>query len=332
MTAIKHIIEYAFLRTFIALFKLLPYRSGQYLAGRILGNTARLLGASQRRKVMENLKNAFPDQGESWRKAVMKETYYYLGQLVFEFVYFEKVDQKWLDQYVEIEPRSLELLTRARDAGKGIILVAAHLGNWEILNQALIQALGLEFHVYAAPQSNPYASRYVFTTREKSGMKLLLPSSTGIHAIRLLKRGGTLGLVADQNARKNGLFIPFLGRPASIFQGPGIFAYHSGAETFFIVGIRLPEGRFRIEVVPLGRVTSNETRDVDEFVVDYTLRWVDLLEKYVHRYPEQYFWFHNRWKTKPGPTDPIHTRIQTELEPVPVDEDLKEKQTSNSER
>ncbi len=313
---VKFLIEYALLRAFIFFFQLFPYRLGQILAGKVLGGIAFHLGGSPRRRVTENLKYAFPEKSEEEKAKITRTSFKFLGQLVFEFVHFLRVRKKWVDKYVEIEPRTLELLRKAQDEKKGIILVAAHFGSWEILNPALISALKLDFHVYAAPQSNPYAGRYVFRMREKTGMKNILPTTSGHRTIKLLRKGATIGLVADQNARRNGIFIPFLNRPASIFQGPGIFAYHSGSPAFFIVGVRLPEGRFRIEAVPLGVIDKEKEPDIDKAVIRFTLRWIDLLEKYVKRYPDQYFWFHNRWKTIPREDDIIHERIPTDLEPL----------------
>ncbi len=313
----RYIIEYAFLRAMVLFLSLFPYRAGQWISGRLLGSLAYHLGGSIRRKVRSNLQFAFPEMSAGKRESIAQVAYRYLGQLVFEFVHFINVKESWLSRYVEIEPSTLEALRLARDEGKGIILVAAHFGSWEIFNRALISALNLDFHVYAAPQSNPYANRFVFRTREKTGMHLILPTTSGHKTVRLLRKGATVGMVADQNARSNGVFIPFLNRPASTFLGPGIFAYHSGSPAFFIAGIRLPGGKFRIEALPLGVVDKEKETDVDSAAVAFTLKWTDILEKYVRLYPEQYFWFHNRWKTKPGADAIIYKRVDAGISPIP---------------
>jgi len=78
--------------------------------------------------------------------------------------------------------------------------------------------------------------------------------------------------------------------------------------------VRKPDGKFRIELVPMGNGREKNISK-DKFIVKKTSEWVDILEKYVNKYPEQYFWMHNRWKTKPGPEDKIHKRIKTKFAP-----------------
>lgn len=316
MKFIKHIIEITFLRIMIFLMSFMPYRMGQRFSGAFFGGIIQMIGFSMKKKMMKRLQESFPEKSHEELHRIQNVTIGYLGRLVYEFVFFNTSRDEDLWKRVTIEESTLEALKKARDEKKGIILVAAHFGNWEVLNRALIRQLETPFHVFAAPMTNPYGTEYIFRTREKTGMKNLLPTINGIAVVRLLKRGEMLGIVADQNARTNGVFIPFLNRPASTFLGPATFAYHSGAPCFFIAGVRQPDESFRIEAIPLGSIDKEKNPDMDGAMVEFTLRWVDILEKYIQKYPEQYFWFHNRWKTKPGPTDTIYDRVETDLRPL----------------
>ncbi len=316
MRKIQHIIEYILLRFLLFIFNSLPYESGLKFSGAVVLGIGHLVGGSYKRRLRETLRFAFPENTPERNEEIIRNTFRSVGYLAFEFARFGMADRNWFDKYCEIEESSFKAMKKAHEAGNGMILIAAHLGNWEILNHVLIERLGLDFNVYAAPQSNPYADNFVFRSREKTGIKLILPSASGIQAVRALKRGGTLGLVSDQNARGHGLFIPFMNRPASIFQGPASFAYNSGSPSFFITALRTGNGHFRIEAVPVGTIEKDKVNDPEQAMADFTLRWVDLLEKYVRKYPDQYFWLHNRWKTKTGPGQKILERKESGLNPL----------------
>jgi KDO2-lipid IV(A) lauroyltransferase len=115
----------------------------------------------------------------------------------------------------------------------------------------------------------------------------------------------SVALVADQDARGRGVFVPFLGRPASTFRGPARLSLETGAPLFFGAAIRDGDG-YRAVVEPVESDLSGP-----EAEVDLTRKWVARLEAWVRRHPDQYFWFHRRWKTvpddfrpEPGTVDP----------------------------
>ena len=84
-------------------------------------------------------------------------------------------------------------------------------------------------------------------------------------------------------------------------------ALASGAEGIFVVCLRLPNGRIRVEAESLGSIqSSGDDADKERAIAEFTVRWVSTLEKYIRQYPEHYFWFHNRWKTKPAEGDVVH--------------------------
>src|ERR1044071_6584728 len=101
------------------------------------------------------------------------------------------------------------------------------------------------------------------------------------------------------SAGLSGIFVPFFGRPASTHRGPALFALRLGAPVFSCIARRLPGSEVRYEVrgerVEFER-TGNLDRDVNALTAELALR----LENEIRRAPEQYFWFHKRWKTQPG--------------------------------
>jgi KDO2-lipid IV(A) lauroyltransferase len=115
---------------------------------------------------------------------------------------------------------------------------------------------------------------------------------------RLLRKNAVIGIVGDQDARRAGVFVPFFGRPASTHRGPALFALKLGAAVFSCVARRLPGPTVRYEVagqnVPVPR-----TGDLEADVTALTAELAARLEGEIRKAPEQYFWFHRRWKTQP---------------------------------
>ena len=118
----------------------------------------------------------------------------------------------------------------------------------------------------------------------------------------LIRSGVSVALVADQDARNRGIFVPFLGRPASTFRGPARLALETGAPLFFGAAIREGDG-YRAVVEPV-----STRRDGPDAERDLTRAWVERLDYRVRLSPEQYFWFHRRWKTIPEVTEEPSTR------------------------
>src|SRR5690606_33794273 len=115
---------------------------------------------------------------------------------------------------------------------------------------------------------------------------------------RVLADGGVIGIVADQDARSKGVWVPFFGAPASTFRGPAQFALKYDAAVFASVARRLPGGRYRVEGV---RMPVTRTGDAAADELRLTAELAAHLEEEIRKDPGQYFWFHKRWKTPPPP-------------------------------
>ena len=207
-----------------------------------------------------------------------------------------------------IEATEVEGLDALRDAledGSGALVVSGHLGNWEIGGSG-VAARGIPFDAVARRQANPVIDRMVNRARERLGMRIIPMGGATRHALRALRSGRVVGLVADQDARQRGLFVPFFGRAASTFRGPAILALRSGAPVFAASSVRQPDGTYRIRLrrVPVpgaepekggGDRAGDESRREWEL----TAALAAALESAVREYPTQYLWHHRRWKTRP---------------------------------
>ena len=185
--------------------------------------------------------------------------------------------------------------------GRGLIFVTGHHGSWE-LGGAYIAARGVPFYAVARGMANPLFDRYVTSTRERIGMRIMHDSEAVRRAPRVMREGAAVAFLSDQGVK--GLastFVPFFGRPAKTPRGPAVFALRLKAPIVFAVAVRQPSGRFRLK---LQRVevadTGDREADVDTTVARYTMA----LETEVRLTPEQYFWHHRRWRRQPPGTPP----------------------------
>lgn len=281
-------------------------------ATRWLGNT---FGRSLKRRMMSTLATAFPEHSRERNEEIASLAFENIGHQAIEFLALRHADKDWIEKFVEFEPSGAEAVRKAVREKKGQLFVLAHMGNWEILNHAVTLHTGAHINLIIAPMSNPYGNTFLCDIRKNCGTTLIYPFDVGPDVLKALARGEAAAFASDQNAGRRGMFIPFLGQTASTHTGAAVFSYLSGAEIFYITNLRLPDGKFRVEILPMGSIDRRKVKDKDACIKEFTLRYVDILEKYIRKYPEQYFWLHNRFKTKPLPEDEIVPRIDFPLQP-----------------
>ncbi|HLU26338.1 MAG TPA: lysophospholipid acyltransferase family protein [Longimicrobiales bacterium] len=277
---------------------------GLGLAARALGpRGAALLGAGagrlayglgiRRRVVLENLRASFPERDEAWVRMVAAACYAHLGRegMVLARLWAEG-PERVLDG---VEFEGLEAFRAAVDEGRGVVLVTGHFGNWELAG-ATIAAVGLPIDVVVQRQANPLFDRALEQARERLGMRPIDRRRAPQLALRSLRAGRIVAFVADQDARGSGVFVPFFGRPASTHRGPALLALRAGSPLFLGYGIRLAPGRF---LGHLERVEVDRGGEIDVAVDRLTAAFTAKLEEAIRRAPDQYFWHHRRWKTRP---------------------------------
>ena len=173
--------------------------------------------------------------------------------------------------------------------------MTGHVGNWEAAG-AFLAAAGLPMAAVVKRQRNPAFNDRMLETRRRSGVEPIYMQDARTRIPEALREGKTVALVADQDAGERGLFVPFLGREASTFRGPARLALSQNVPLFFGAAVRLgSEYGWVLEEIPRPDAGANAEWE-------FTRRWVSRLEVQVRLRPEQYFWFHRRWKTRPAGT------------------------------
>ena len=193
-----------------------------------------------------------------------------------------------------------EELAEAFAEGRGVVMVTGHFSNWELAG-AVMTAHGYPVDGVMQKLKNPWLNRYITTSRERLGIRLVDRGGAWNSLLEYLREGRIVAFVADQDAGRSGVFVPFFGRPASTHRAPALLALRGGAP-LIVGGIRRVGPRRyvswakRLEPGGAGGETPAER------VESLTRRWVAELERQIRLSPEQYFWHHRRWKTRPAGT------------------------------
>jgi KDO2-lipid IV(A) lauroyltransferase len=249
---------------------------------------------TRRDTVESNLRLAFPDRSDDWIRETMIGAYEHLGREVAAMMRLSRLDARAvIDRTVVTGWEEFEEL---RELGRGILLVTGHYGNWEIA-AASVAARGIPIAAIVRRQGNRIVDERLQLLRRNLGVETIYQGAAPTSVPRILRANGVVGIVGDQDARRSGVFVPFFGRPASTHRGPALFAMRLGAPVLSCIARRLPGDDIRYEVTG-ERVGFEATGELDEDVRALTAELALRLERQVRIAPEQYFWFHKRWKTK----------------------------------
>lgn len=316
-------LEYGALRAVEVLLAALPAGVARGAGARV-GRLA--LGAGVRREVVEaQLRAAFPDRPEGWITRTTIACYEHFGEEVASLIRLGRRPQREFLERTEGVGELRTVWDRATRGsggtddrylrGGGAIVVTGHVGNWELGGAAMAGA-GIPISVVVKGMRNERVDRRLTDLRRRLGMETIDMARARRGVPEALERGRAVALVADQDARESGVFVPFLGRPASTFRGPALLALRHRVPLLFGLFVREDEG-WRVTLEPVWRPGGGGARSSDasgapgrdadadqaaadsDSVRDLTRAWVARLEEEVRARPEQYFWLHRRWKTRP---------------------------------
>jgi KDO2-lipid IV(A) lauroyltransferase len=289
----RHRVEYALARTLEGSVAALPEGMADAFGAR-LGAAVHRLGI-RRATVEQNLRLAFPERTEEWRQDVCRRAYRHLGREAAAILRLAKLDKQAVVE--RTTTRGWDEMEGALSEGRGCILVTGHYGNWEIA-AAAVAARGVPIGAIVRRQGNLLVDQRLDETRRRLGVETIVQREAPRMVPRALRKNGVVGIVGDQDARKAGVFVPFFGVPASTHRGPALFAIRFGAPVFACVARRLEGPGVRYEVSGT-RVPVPRTGDLEADVAALTAELTARLEASIREAPEQYFWFHRRWKSKP---------------------------------
>jgi len=293
MNRLRQVVEAAAVETAFRAARVLPRRALLGLGawcGAGIGRIDRRHTAIAR----SNLREAFGDRPEAERETTLRACWRHFGRITFDALAFPQLNESALGRVLKIE--GIENARAALAEGRGVLVFSAHYGHWEAGAYAM-GLLGIPFAVIARPLDNPLLDRRLVALRGGTGNAVIPKRRAVRETMRALAAGTAVAILIDQDAREDGVFVPFFGRPASTTPTLALLALRTGAPIVPVFARVEQDGTITVHVQPV--VPAEPTGDRDADVVRVTAACTAVVESWVRRDPEQWLWMHRRWKTVP---------------------------------
>jgi len=273
---------------------LIPRTAGARL-GKVLG---RRLYHWDKRHVsiaIENLTEAYageknPDEIE----AIARRVFENLGSVVFEVCWSLNHDKK--KEFLHFTIEGLSNIQKAYDQGRGILGLTAHFGNWELLT-VISAMLKYPLSIVYRPLDFRPMERFMGMFRTRFGAKMIPKKKAFRSILKSLGRKEIVALLMDQKvAWREGVFADFFGRPACTNKGMALLALKTGAPVIPIFLVRNDSG-FTAKILP--EIPLIKTGDKIKDLEANTAQYNRVIESIIRQYPDQWFWVHRRWNTRP---------------------------------
>jgi len=280
---------YLLYRAGFALIRILPLRT-LFALGRTVGFCAWVLLGRYRRLALQNIGIAFGSRKSSReRRRLVRRNFQRLGA---NLVCGLKLAAMPLERIAErVETENFELVHRQLRAGRPVVLLLSHLGNWELCSQILPRWIGYVRNSTVYQRlGNRFIDQHVQKLRGRAGVEMFDRSEGFQKPIQLLRGGGATGILNDQHAGDQGVWAPFFGKLASTSPLPALLAKRTDAALIAMACYTNGPAHWRIVVEP-----ALDPRD--DSVQALTAKANELIAGQIRRAPEDWFWVHNRWKT-----------------------------------
>lgn len=288
--AFRQSLEYHAARGALWLAGRLPIEAGRRI-GAVIGRAAFDLVRVRRSVSISNIVDSLGvSRAEATRIARAAYTDY--GRCLMEFCAFAHLTTAEILALAECE--GWENAERVRAEGKGGLIITAHLANYELVG-AWIAARGIPLHYLVGQQTNLRVDDVINEIRHRGSIGIIRRSVALRKVLQALSAGEFVATMPDQDARKGGVMVDFLGRPASTVRGPALFAIRRGCPILPCFITRQGSRHLLSIEAPLYPAPAASE---DEAVRDLTQRYTDRISARVRLHPDEYFWPHRRWKTK----------------------------------
>jgi len=277
------------------------------LRGMLAGASHSLRWTRYARRTRENLALAFGANSSAMQlDAIARGVRRHTARLVHEWLWMARAAksieqrervERWIDRNVEFDA-SIESLERQARAGRGVLVVSAHLGNWELLAAAL-RRRGLDGAVVGFRKRNDSSADWLVRLRAGLGVRSVAQDASPRELLRVLESGATLGLMCDLRAKRlDNVLAPFFGRPTLTMSAPASFARASGLPLTPVRCVRVG-ARYRLSVEePLAPARNSDRQAA---AVDLLARMNAVFERWIREAPEQWAWHQTRWAPDDAP-------------------------------
>ncbi|MEP6757387.1 MAG: lysophospholipid acyltransferase family protein [Chthonomonadales bacterium] len=291
------------LRILIAIIRVLPLSVGLAI-GRGLGKIMLALSKKRYNVAIQNLKIAFGDTITSAeRDRIARASFEHFGMFAIEVIKFSTMPQAEVERRFDADPEEFAAFEELMKREKGCICVTGHLGNFEVAGRWIVPR-GYKVIALAREARDKGTTKLMMSVRERNGVKVLNLGRSMKPIFAGLKENALIAIVCDQNAAD--VFVPFFGQPTGTVDGPAKIALRAEAPMIFFYCVRQPNGRYKLQ--SHGYYDLVSTGDAEADVKRGMTEVNNRIEEIIRLYPEQWLWFHDRWKSSPDVVVPETTR------------------------
>jgi len=283
---LQNITEYSLLRILLSLLRLLPYSVGKRVVTSLFYHIG-YLGGVRREVAHRQISKVYPQLSSSEVKKLLRKLYHNMGLTVAE-IYL--LPNKKLLARCKLSGK--EYAEQAFALGKGAILATAHYGNWEAAR--VLPEFGIPLSVVVKKQHNELFDRFNNAIRSQHGLGIIDSRSGLRDIISTFRKNEMLAILADQNAGHRGHILDFLGFPASHHIGVAKLSLHYKVPIVPGFAVREPDGTINFCFEP--PIYHPDWEDNEQNYLRLLSEVNSVIERYIHKHPEQWFWVHKRWK------------------------------------
>lgn len=286
----QNVLEYIVFLFFVGLTRLLGWKGTRKLA-LFLGDFFYRIVPIRREVVLKNLRTAFPEKSEEEIKKIAHETYRGFALTFLEAFLIPSMSREEILSKFQVV--NGELLKELDESGKGGILLTAHIGNWELgaVATGLLTKDGV--HVLTKPQRNPYVTRWFDNMRASKGNTVISVAEGTRGLLNALQSGKIIGIVGDQRAPRENERVLVFNQPTPLYFGTASIALKTGAPVLLVLIGRKSDGSYEIM---FKKFEYSDLIGKEKAGVLFNQRYMNEVEKFIRRYPEQWFWMHDIWK------------------------------------
>ncbi|HTY56350.1 MAG TPA: lysophospholipid acyltransferase family protein [Candidatus Binataceae bacterium] len=255
---------------------------------------------------LKNLEVAFPDKSADDRRQILRGSYINLGRCAAEYIRLGGFFYRRLKRRVTYERFWVWDEVATRHPGKGILVLGAHFGNFELLSAAHA-LLGHQISLVHHTQRFLAGDALITFVRERAGVEVIRKHAAARPVLRALRANQLVAIPFDQNAKRSeAIFVPFFGEPAATTSGLARLVQISGAPVVPVFLVRQPD--YRNHKLIIGdEIPIQASADPRADIEENTSRFVKAIEDMVRQYPEQFLWTHRRFRTRPRGSAKIYS-------------------------
>ena len=277
------------------LIRLLPLKLVCFI-GRQIGFVFYFIDTGHRKIAVNNLTNSLGNYySESEITSLAKENFRRLGEVYLSVLKTAHISLKNLSDILSVKGlEHLDLSQRNDGSNPSFMFAIGHFGNFELYANAGLFAPKFDVGTTYRGFNQPWVEKLVTKIRNRSGCHYFDRRFEGKKLMSFMKRPNSItGLLADQNAGRSGIKLPFFSLPCSTNPAPAIFSLRYNLRLHCCLCRRVGLGRWELELGPeISTHTNGNARSVNDIMSDINATYED----YIREDPANWFWVHNRWK------------------------------------